>query len=168
MVSVNRKIIVGKWAQKKNQEKTSKSHCNGCLRGWRTQAPPTPDSLWFCSNSYKLRCENVTFLGNTNQLHEHRLATWALLHWVMIIFLLYLMETFQHLSSLNGYVIFLLLATISKGKLIIYFLLRDIVKLLLTTKWLLDNNLSNESDKSTKVKISRRTLVSLSELCGLH
>ncbi|XP_043985798.1 interleukin-31 receptor subunit alpha [Gambusia affinis] len=33
----------------------------------------------------------------------------------MIIFLLYLMETFQHLSSLNGYVIFLLLATISKG-----------------------------------------------------
>ncbi|XP_014835991.1 PREDICTED: interleukin-12 receptor subunit beta-1 [Poecilia mexicana] len=33
----------------------------------------------------------------------------------MIIFLLYLMETFQHLSSLNGYVIFLLLATISTG-----------------------------------------------------
>ncbi|XP_054911595.1 interleukin-12 receptor subunit beta-1 [Poeciliopsis prolifica] len=33
----------------------------------------------------------------------------------MIIFLLYLMETFQHLSSLTGYVIVLLLATISKG-----------------------------------------------------
>ncbi|XP_027884538.1 interleukin-12 receptor subunit beta-1 isoform X2 [Xiphophorus couchianus] len=57
----------------------------------------------------------MTFLGNTNQLCEHRLASWALLHSVMIIFLLYLMETFQHLSSLNGYVIFLLLATISKG-----------------------------------------------------
>ncbi|KAM4740050.1 uncharacterized protein il12rb1 [Anableps anableps] len=49
------------------------------------------------------------------RLHEHRLTSWALLHSIIIIFLLYLMETFQHLRSLHGYVIFLFLAIISKG-----------------------------------------------------
>lgn len=85
---------------------------------WRAQPSPTPDACGFVALHMKWNKprHSVTFRRNTS---EGRLSTWTLADCRTITFLdfpRYLMELFKNRSSLHGYVMFMFLTTLSKGR----------------------------------------------------